>query len=480
MNRRLLISLVALAILGAACVPPDEVVEESATTVVVTTATTSAPTSVVRTIPEEASTTTIETTTTVQAELGPPPDPLWVDQEFELVQLAALNFPTAVTTRTGDDDIWVAERSGVVRRIQRRESRTGVDIDYRLAEGVALDIRDRTTTDGERGLLGMVFSSDGEHLYLSYTNNSGNSVVAEYEVGLTDALPETERILLEVDQPFSNHNGGDLTFGPDGFLYFGLGDGGSSGDPQLHGQNPETLLGTIIRIDPAARDEGLEYRIPRDNPFASGTLEDGTPGQPEVWLWGARNPWRFSFDQETGDLWVADVGQNSLEEINLLPNGIDRAGRGANLGWRTLEGDQFFDGDELPAHYAAPVFTYDRSNGRCSVTGGYVSRDDNVISLDGVYVFADFCTGEIFGLQGLEDGRIIVGNLQLNRGASQVVSFGQGSVGEVYVLESGGAISLIRQAGQNPAITVFDISDPPLIDEFDEQLEIQPGTEEDS
>ena len=471
MKRKLSISLLVVAALAAACVPPDEVSTGTDSTVVVTTATTSPPTSVLRTIPEEASTTTIETTTTVEEELGPPPEPLWLDEDFELVEVASLNFPVAMTTRTGDDDLWVAERSGVVRRIQRRE--LGSEVAYRLDNTVVLDIRDQVSTDGEGGLLGLAFSSNGLYLYASYTNNSGNSVVAEYEVGAIEAFDDTERILIEVEQPFSNHNGGDIAFGPDGFLYVALGDGGSGGDPEQHGQNPETLLGTILRIDPAAADEGLEYRVPRDNPFASGSLPDGTPGQPEVWLWGVRNPWRFSFDADNGDMWIADVGQNALEEINVLRNGSERAGRGLNLGWRTLEGDQFFDGDEAPARYAPPVFTYDRSNNRCSVTGGYVSRDDRTRSLDGVYIFGDYCTGEIFGLQGLDDGRIIVANLRLNRAASQVVSFGEGSESELYVFEQDGPISLIRQPGRNPSVRVVDSDQPPLVDEVDEQLEIE-------
>ena len=473
MKRTLSIILFAMAALGSACVAGDDVTTGPATTVIVTTTTTVPPTSVLRTIPEEASTTVAESSTTVGEELGPPPDPQWIDQDMQLVPLATLEFPIAMASRSGGDDLWIAERPGRIRQIQRRTSLAEDEQSFRLMNTVVLDITDRVSTDGERGLLGIAFSFNGQHLYASYTNNAGNSVVAEYEMGAINAFRETERILLEVDQPFSNHNGGDLTFGPDGFLYIGFGDGGSSGDPEQNGQNPDTLLGSILRIDPAAQDDGLAYRIPGDNPFATGSLSDGTTGRPETWVWGARNPWRFSFDADNGDLWIGDVGQNELEEITVLRNGAEPAGKGANLGWRTLEGDRFFDGDEFPTNYAPPVFTYDRSNGRCSVTGGYVYRGSQNQSLDGVYVFGDFCTGEIFGLSSLDDGRIVVANLRLDRQPVQIVSFGQGPENEIYVMEAGGQISLLRRSGIGPRITVVDSDDAQLGGEIDDQLEVE-------
>ena len=474
MKRQLSIILLAMAALAAACVGDDDVTTGPATTVIVTTTTTSpSSTSVVRTIPEEASTTIADTSTTVGEELGPPPDPQWIDQDMELFPLATLEFPISMASRSGGDDLWIAERPGRIRQIQRRTSLDENEQSFRLMNTVVLDITDKVSTDGERGLLGIAFSFNGQKLYASYTNNAGNSVVAEYEMGAINAFPETERILLEVSQPFSNHNGGDLTFGPDGFLYVAFGDGGSGGDPEQHGQNPNTLLGSIIRIDPAAQSDGLEYRIPGDNPFATGSLSDGTTGQPETWIWGVRNPWRFSFDSETGDMWIGDVGQNELEEINVLRADAGPAGKGANLGWRTLEGDRFFDGDETPAHYVPPVFTYDRSNGRCSITGGYVYRGSQNPALDGVYVFGDFCTGEIFGLNDLEDGRIVVANLRIDREPVQIVSFGQGPEGEVYVMEAGGQISLLRRSGFGPSIRVVDSDDAQLGGEIDDQLEVE-------
>ncbi len=473
MQRTLSIILLTFAMLGSACIAADEVSTGPGATAEATTTITRPATSVLRTIPEEASTTTLESSTTVGEELGPPPDPQWREQDMELLQLATLEFPIAMASRSGGDDLWIAERPGRVRQIQRRTSLEEDEQSFRLMNTVVLDISDKVSTAGEGGLLGIAFSLNGQKLYASYTNNDGTSVVAEYEMGAINAFPETERILLEVPQPFSNHNGGDITFGPDGFLYVGLGDGGSGGDPEANGQNPETLLGSILRIDPAAQTDGLNYRVPADNPFAGGTLDDGTPGRAETWLWGVRNPWRFSFDAELGDMWIGDVGQNELEEITVLRNGAEPAGKGANLGWRTLEGDRFFDGDENPAHYAPPLFTYDRSNGRCSVTGGYVYRGDQNRSLNGVYVFGDYCTGEVFGLQGLEDGRIVVANLRLNRTPAELVSFGQGPEGEIYVLEAAGQVSLIRRAGFGPRIRIVDSDDSQLGGEIDEELQVE-------
>ncbi len=412
-------------------------------------------TSTRRTIPEEATTTTAAGSTTAPAEAPDLQDePQWLGQDLELLTLAELESPIALTARSGGDDLWIAERPGRIRQIQRRADLDGSEQALRLMDTVVLDITDRVTTAGEGGLLGLAFSTDGRLLYVNYTNNDGNSVVAEYEMGAISAFPGTERILLEVEQPFSNHNGGQISLGPDGFLYVALGDGGSGGDPLNSGQDTQTLLGSILRIDPAAPTDTLPYAVPPGNPFA-----DGVDGRPEIWLWGVRNPWRFSWDAETDDLWIGDVGQDLLEEINLLPSGSSPAGRGANLGWRVMEGDQLFDGDEPPADHVPPVFTYDHSNGRCSITGGHVYRGDLNRALQGVYLFADFCTGEVFGLDRTNDGRIVVGNLQFDRAPSNVISFGEGSEGELYLLEGGGEVSLIRLPGVGPATRVVDSDD---------------------
>ena len=418
-----------------------------------------------------ASTDDAETTTTLAEVPQPPDDPQWLDQQLQLVTVAQLDAPMALATRSGGDDLWIAERAGRIRQIQRRLSLDGGEQALRLMNTVVLDIADLVTTEGEGGLLGLAFSTDGRYLYVSYTNNRGNSVVAEYEMDAINAIRDTERILLEVEQPFSNHNGGQIAFGPDGFLYLALGDGGSGGDPLNSGQDTSTLLGSILRIDPAASGQERPYGIPPGNPFANS---DG--GQPEIWLWGVRNPWRFSWDAATGDLWIADVGQNRIEEVTVLPRRSAPAGKGANLGWRIMEGDQLFEGDEPPAGHVPPIYTYDHGDGRCSITGGYVYRGDLNRALAGTYVFGDFCTGEVFGLQTLSDGRTVVANLLFDRATSNVISFGEASDGELYLLEGDGRVSLIRLPGVGPRPVIVDSDDRIPGGEIDDGVVPDDGT----
>jgi len=400
-----------------------------------------------RTIPEEATTSTVEATTPTTRDAGPLPERSWTETDLSLQPIASLSQPTALSMRSTGDDLWVAERAGLIRLLQRQVDDNRNIESVKIMNTIVLDIQDRVSTEGEGGLLDLTFSSDGRLLYVHYTNLEGNTVVAEYEIGAIAARAETERIILEVEQPYSNHNGGELELGPDGYLYLALGDGGSGGDPLDHGQNTDTLLGSIVRVDPAVPTDDAAYSIPADNPFANGSR-----GRPEIWLWGVRNPWRFSFDSETKDLWIGDVGQNEIEEITFLPDGRDAAGRGANLGWRILEGNEFFTGDdetELPAAYAAPLFTYDHRDNRCSITGGYVYRGDLLQrSHNGIYIFGDYCTGEIFGLEQVSDGRVLVANIVVDREVSQIVSFGEGPEGELYVLELNGQISRLQIPGQ--------------------------------
>ena len=208
------------------------------------------------------------------------------------------------------------------------------------------------------------------------------------------------RTVLFVEQPYPNHNGGDLAFGPDGMLYIGLGDGGAGGDPERRALNMAELLGKMLRIDPSTPSGDLGYTIPADNPFV-GT--EGARG--EIWSIGLRNPWRYSFDPETGDLWIADVGQGNIEEINVAPatDGMD-AGRGSNFGWSAYEGSQRFNDDVTAENHSGPIFEYDHSGGRCSISGGVRARGEGAGPLAGWYVYADYCTGEVMAISVSGEG----------------------------------------------------------------------------
>jgi glucose/arabinose dehydrogenase len=248
-----------------------------------------------------------------------------------------------------------------------------------------------------------------------------------------DPVLATRRTLLAVDQPAPNHNGGNVVFGPDGMLWFGLGDGGGSGDQYGNAQDVDTLLGSILRIDVGGRAAG-EYSIPADNPFAGGG------GRPEIWLYGVRNPWRFSFDRATGDLWIGDVGQGVAEEVDVLR--APERGRGANLQWPLHEGFRPYSGDPPPGS-VDPIHDYGRDDGSCSVTGGYVYRGQAVPALQGVYVFGDYCEGALRGLFSTADG---VESRGLGAHADNLASFGEDAGGELYVLSLDGTISRIVAA----------------------------------
>ena len=299
---------------------------------------------------------------------------------------------------------------------------------------IFLDIRSRVSDRGnEEGLLGLAFDPDyanNGYFYVYYSAASPRrSVITRYHVppGTDSVDPSTEKIIMEIGQPYSNHNGGQVTFGPDGYLYVGLGDGGSGGDPRGHGQNLRTLLGTILRIDVSTLDEAGSYAVPPDNPFV------GVEGaRPEIWAYGLRNPWRFSFDRETGDLWTGDVGQNKLEEIDIIKPGL-------NYGWNIMEGTSCFrnpgcGSDKLEP----PVAEYGRDGG-CSVTGGYVYRGSRIPSLIGAYLYGDFCTGNIWALR--HNGSQVVDQALIADTDLQISSFAEGPDGEVYILSFTGEIA---------------------------------------
>ncbi|MBW3709530.1 sugar dehydrogenase [Streptomyces griseus] len=321
-----------------------------------------------------------------------------------------------------DDTLWIAERAGTVRVLD----------DQGLGAPV-LDISAETTTDGERGLLGVAFDKDFAHFYLSFTDLEGTSTVDEIAVEDGRLQPETRRTVLTQTQPYANHNGGDIKFGPDGYLYIAFGDGGSGGDPHGNGQKLDTLLGKLLRIDPAG---GEPYAIPADNPFV-----DDANAKDEIWSYGLRNPWRFSFDAGTGDLLIGDVGQSDWEEIDWARAGSDG---GENYGWSSMEGTHPFRGGTEPANHVPPVYEYDRTGLGCSVTGGFVYRGDALPDLRGSYVFSDYCDGTLRTLQ-LENGEVTgVGDLGVSGG--EVISFAESGDGELYVLASNGTISRVDPA----------------------------------
>ncbi len=391
---------------------------------------------------QDATTTTTtvaaaETTTTVAPASG-----TLGTVELATVEVAELDEPIALAARPGSPDLYIAEKGGRVRLIKTTTNPSTDAITYQVQSTPLLDLSGDVINEGERGLLGMVFSSDGRKLYLDYTRQpDGHTMVVEYSLGDGATIDRgSRRELLMVEQPFANHNGGQLVVGPDGFLYVGLGDGGSGGDPQGNGQNPETLLGSILRIDPeGGGGEGPAYGIPPSNPFA-----DGTEGAPETWLYGVRNPWRFTFDSGTGDLWVADVGQNEYEEVDRLPaNGGFDAGKGANLGWNEMEATHPFEGGENPPGAVLPVFEYGRDAG-CSITGGYVYRGDDIPALTGAYLYADFCSPGVRGLQ--LDGDTVIDARTWDLPVERVQSFGQGDGGELFVLLASGPVLRLTAA----------------------------------
>jgi len=293
-----------------------------------------------------------------------------------------------------------------------------------------LDIQSKVSNKGnEEGLLGMAlspnFSSNG-HFYLYYSAaGPRRSIVSRFSIksdDLNSADPNSEQVILEVAQPYSNHNGGQIRFGPEGLLYISLGDGGGRGDPEGNGQNFTTLLGSILRIDVATLDSLGTYSVPSDNPFTNFSNAKG-----EIWAYGLRNPWRFSFDSLTGDLWVGDVGQNGFEEINLVT-------KGNNYGWNVMEGFHCYADTEGACDQSgleSPVAEYDQGEG-CSVTGGYVYRDSRLPELAGAYVYGDYCTGNIWALR--HNGTQITEHIQIVNSSLNISSFAQSPSGEIFIL----------------------------------------------
>ncbi|MGH8902669.1 MAG: PQQ-dependent sugar dehydrogenase [Egibacteraceae bacterium] len=344
----------------------------------------------------------------------PGPSAAGLPAPLRLTRLGTFEEPLALAVRRDDPGLYVAEKGGRVRVL-----RGG-----RVEPTPVLDLSDQVSTGSEQGLLGLAFAPDGRHAYVNYTDRNGDTHIVEFAVDAGRADPATRRELLAVDQPFANHNGGNLVFGPDGLLYAGLGDGGSGGDPQNNGQRLDTLLGKLLRLDPRPRAGG-GYGVPADNPFV------GRAGaRPEIWAYGLRNPWRFSFDRQTGDLWTGDVGQDAWEEIDFVPSGSPG---GENYGWNRLEGTDPFRGF-TPGEAVAPVHTYPLSGGNCAVTGGFVYRGSRIPALQGMYVYGDFCAGRLLGLRR-DGGRVVHQDLGLT--VDGLSSFGEDHDGELYAMSLG-------------------------------------------
>ena len=365
----------------------------------------------------------IVSSTPRQTTLPPPPPGSLARARVKLTRIATLEEPLAMAIRRGDTALYVAEKGGRIRTV-----RNG-----RVASGSVLDISAQVSTGSEQGLLGLAFSPDGSKLYVNFTNTAGDTVVREYGFANGRAEVASARQVLLVDQPFANHNGGNLVFGPDGFLYIGLGDGGAADDPTGNAQNLDTLLGKMLRIDPRASGANA-YRIPPGNPFI------GRSGRDEIWAYGLRNPWRYSFDRSTGDLWTGDVGQNQWEEIDFQRSSSKG---GENYGWDRMEGTHRHEGS-APANHHGPIYEYSHEGGNCSVTGGYVYRGSKIRNLRGAYLFADFCVGRLRAFVQADTRAtehrflgIDVGNLS---------SFGQDQSGELYVMSLGGGVYRIDPA----------------------------------
>jgi glucose/arabinose dehydrogenase len=298
-----------------------------------------------------------------------------------------------------------------------------------------LDLTGRVSTGTEQGLLSIAFAPDyaaSGRFFVDYTDVLGDTQVVRYQVSALDADladPASARTILAVDQPYANHNGGLVLFGPDGMLYVGLGDGGSGGDPQDRAQDTQQLLGKLLRIDV----RGDTYAVPADNPFARGG------GRGEVWAYGLRNPWRFSFDRATRDLFLADVGQNAVEEVDFQAAG---GAGGANYGWNVWEGSRRYKAGDAPGA-VFPVAEYDHGEGRCSVTGGYVYRGSAVPSLRGWYLYADYCSGTLWGLASVQEKWEVRTLLETGL---RVSSFGEDAQGEVYVVDHSGAVQRLVPA----------------------------------
>lgn len=357
---------------------------------------------------------TAEPSTQIPAASGFPNS---ADYEFRPIITSGLTRPVDLQSAfDGLGRLFILEKYGAIRIFENGQllAQPFLNIDDRVNDG-----------SNEMGLLGLAFHPNYEqngHFYVNYTGEGGDTRISRFTASGNTADPNSEKVLMIIEQPFPNHNGGAVAFGPDGYLYLGLGDGGAAGDPQKNGQNTSTLLGSLLRIDV---DSVSPYTIPADNPFGN-----------EVWAYGLRNPWRISFDSVTGDLWIGDVGQGNWEEIDFLPAGSPA---GANFGWSIMEGSYGYDSEPQPG-MLLPAAEYSHDLG-CSVTGGYVYRGA-MPEWSGIYLYGDYCSGMVWGL--------ILSNGQwqsqvMFEADVRITSFGQDEAGEVYLVSDDGRVFILAR-----------------------------------
>ena len=358
----------------------------------------------------------------------PPPDDSNLRLALQSVA-TGLERPVYLTAPANDDRLFIVEQPGRIRIVKNGQ----------LVTQPFLDIVSRVSSSGERGLLSVAFHpayTSNRFFYVNYTDLAGDTRIERFTASANPDVADvaSAKLILFQDQPFANHNGGHLLFGPDGLLYIPLGDGGSGGDPQNNAQTLTTLLGKLLRIDV---DRGDPYAVPSNNPFVGRS-----DARAEIWALGLRNPWRMAFDRQSNLLFIADVGQGSQEEINAVP----RTAAGLNYGWRIMEGSSCFNPNPCnSAGLTPPVHTYPTSGGNCAVTGGFVYRGTVIPELAGQYFFSDYCGG------GLRSFRVVSGAVQGLRdwgitSAGSVSSFGEDARGELYLISHNGNVSRIVRA----------------------------------
>ncbi len=349
------------------------------------------------------------------------PDPGSVELDTEVVA-TGLTDPLYLTAPPGDPRLFVVEQPGRIRIVANGS----------LLATPFLDITDQVLAGGERGLLSVAFHPNyaaNGYFFVDYTDSLGDTRVERYQVSANPNVANraSAKLILFVDQPYSNHNGGLVLFGPDRLFYVGLGDGGSGGDPRGNGQNRGVLLGKLLRLDV---DRGDPYAVPADNPFVGVSGARG-----EIWAYGLRNPWRFTLDREAGLLYIADVGQNRREEVDVAP----ASAGGLNYGWNIMEGDECYGASTCNrSGLTLPVLAYSRSGGNCSIIGGFVYRGERIPGLRGHYLYSDYCGGWVKSLR--YDGGGVADQRDWGLFLGSVTSFGEDSAGELYVLSGSGKV----------------------------------------